>query len=419
MTIEDTLRRTYDDHLGGLDLPPGDASRARRSGIRMRRRRRLTVGAVAATVAAVALVGVVDARTGTSVQPSAPLGHWRELPTPPLSPRAEARVVWTGSEAIVLGGTTEVCPPAADCASTLGDDLRDGAAYNPTTSSWRAIPPAPVSVSGAQLVVADGVVVLEDHSVSRSRWFTYEPDHNRWSRIRQVPQGVGDGLSAIGTRVYVSRGRGVAVYDVRRFHWSLLPPDRIQPLLTAGTVTATTSGPVMTGVDSTQPNDGTEPSLVLADVWDGTTWRRLPPSDQLQGEFTWTGHRLVDPSPFTENGGEVNGWGRDIPEGGTLDPATGEWGRLPRALSGDPGGWTVSTQDDGVDDSDGGWFAVAGQVYDDDSGRVYTLDRPDGAPDFAVAGAWAGDRLLAFGGTDSAQGFSGDALSNGAWLWSP
>jgi hypothetical protein len=319
--------------------------------------------------------------------------------------------VWSGGEVIVLGGTTEVCPPAADCAS-VGPQLRDGAAYNPTTNSWRAIPPAPVSLFGAQLVVADGVVVLEDYSASRSRWFTYEPDHNRWSRIRQVPQGVGDGLSAIGTRVFVNRGRGVAVYDVRRFHWSLLPPDRIQPLLTAGTVTATSSGPVMTGVDSTQPNDGIEPSLVLADVWDGTTWRRLPPSDQLQSDFSWTGHRMVSPSPFTENGGEVNGWGRDIPEGGTLDPATGVWGRLPRALTGDPAGWSVSA--DGQ-----GWFATAGQIYDDDSGRVYTLDRPDGAPDAGVTGVWAGDRLLAFGGTDSAQGLSGDALSNRAWLWSP
>jgi hypothetical protein len=418
MTIEDTLRRTYDDHLGRLDLPPGDASGARRTGTRMRTRRRLTAGAVAATVVAVALAGVVDTRRDTSVQPSAPLGHWRELPIPPLSPRAEARVVWSGSEVIVLGGTTDVCPPGADCASS-GPQLRDGAAYNPTTNSWRAIPPAPVALGSAQMVVADGVVVLEDYSASRTRWFTYEPDHNRWFRIRQVPRGVGHGLSAVGTRVYVSRGRGVAVYDVRRFHWSLLPPDRIQPLLTTGTVTATSSGPVMTGVDTTQPNDGTEPSLLLADVWDGRAWRRLPPSDQLEGDFTWTGQRLVDPSPFTENGGEVNGWGRDVPQGGTLDPATGEWGRLPSGLTGDPEGWSVSTENDGDNDSGGGWFAVAGQVYDDSSGRVYTLDRPDGAPDVAVAGAWAGDRLLAFGGTDSTQGFSGDALTNRAWLWTP
>jgi hypothetical protein len=212
--------------------------------------------------------------------------------------------------------------------------------------------------------------------------------------------------------VYVTAGRRVAVYDVHTSQSSLLPPDRIRPALAQRSVTATSSGPVVTGYDATQPNDGVKPSLVLADVWDGQAWRRLPPSDQLQTGFSWTGHRMVNPSPFTENGGEVNGWGRDIPEGGTLDPATGTWGRLPGALTGDPDGWSVSA--DG-----GGWFATAGQIYDDDSGRVYTLDRPDGAPDYAVAATWAGDRLLAFGGTDSAQGFSGDALTNRAWLWTP
>jgi hypothetical protein len=320
--------------------------------------------------------------------------------------------VWTGGAAIVLGGVTEVCPPAADCASVPGHELRDGAAYDPRTNTWRPIPPAPVDVSSAQLVVADGVVVLEDHTVHRSRWFTYQPDHDGWERIHHVSALVSDDLSAFGPRVYVSAGRRIAVYDVTTFRWSFLPRDRIRPALAQRTVTATSSGPVVTGVDATQPNDGTEPSLVLADVWDGTSWRRLPPSDQLQGDFSWTGQRMVSPSPFTENGGEVNGWGRDIPEGGTLDPATGTWGRLPRAVTGDPDGWAVSAEGQG-------WFATAGQIYDDDSGRVYTLDRPDGAPDYAVTGVWAGDRLLAFGGTDSAQGFSGDALTNHAWLWTP
>jgi len=411
MDLEQQLRASYDERLGDLDLTAGDAAAARRTGARMRARRRMTVGGVAAAVVALALAGVVGARHESSVEPSAPLGHWREIPTPPLSPRAGARAVWTGGSAIVLGGTTEVCPPAADCGS-VGPQLRDGAAYDPRTNTWRSIPPAPVDLDNAQLVVADGVLVLVDHGGRGSRWFSYEPDHNRWSRIHHVSVDVGDDLSAVGSRVYVSAGRRVAVYDVRRFRVSLLPPDRIRPALTQRSVTATSSGPVVMGYDATQPNDGNEPSLVLADVWDGTAWHRLPPSDQLQAALSWTGHRLVNASPFTENGGEVNGWGRDIPEGGTLDPATGEWGRLPKALTGDGDGWSVSA--DG-----GGWFATAGQIYDDDSGRVYALDRPDGAPDYGVTGVWAGDRLLAFGGTDSAEGFSGDALSNHAWLWAP
>jgi hypothetical protein len=411
--LDDQLKQTFQSRLDAVAVPAGDARGARRTGARMRTRRRLTVAGVAAAVVAVALAGVVDARRQAQVGPSGQLGLWRELPTPPLSPRGEARMVWTGHEVIVLGGTTEVCPPTADCGpSPAGASPRDGAAYDPSTNTWRRIAPPPVDPTGAQLAVANGVVVLEDYSVQRSRWFTYDPDRDRWSRIGHVPPGVGDLLSAVGSRVYVDRGRGVASYDVTSSDWSLIPPDRIGPRLTTGALVATSSGPVRMGYDSTQPNDGTEPSLVLADVWDGTSWRRLPPSDQLDPPFAWTGHRLVNPSPFTENGGEVNGWGRDIPDGGTLDPATGVWGRLPAKLSGDPDGWIVEA--DG-----GGWFAVGGQAYDDDTGRVYALDRPDGAPDYAVSGAWADGRLLVFGGTDTREGFSGDALSDRAWLWTP
>jgi hypothetical protein len=411
MDLEQQLRKSYDERLGALEVTGGDVATARRTGARMRARRRVAVGAAAAAVVAVAVAGSLVGTGRVTIGPSHSAGHWRELPTPPLSPRADARAVWTGGEVIVLGGTTEVCPPNADCGS-LGPQLRDGAAYDPRTNTWHSIPPAPVDVSDSQVVVADGVVVLEHSDRVRSRWFSYEPDHDRWDRIFHFNVPVSGVLSAYGHRVYASTGRRVAVYDVRTFQSSLLPPDRIRPALTQRTVTATSSGPVVTGYDATQPNDGVEPSLVLADVWDGTSWKRLPPSDQLEGAFAWTGQRLVDPTPFTENGGEVNGWGRDIPQGGTLDPATGRWGRLPAALTGDPDGWSVSA--DG-----GGWFAVAGQIYDDDSGRVFALDRPDGAPDLGVSGAWADGRLLAFGGTDSARGYSGDALSDRAWLWSP
>ncbi len=38
---------------------------------------------------------------------------------------------------------------------------------------------------------------------------------------------------------------------------------------------------MVSGYDATQPNDGHEPSLVLADVWDGEGWTRLPATGQL------------------------------------------------------------------------------------------------------------------------------------------
>ena len=417
MSLEETLAQTFHARLDAIDVPGGDVAAARSAGRRMRVRRRVAAGVAAVAVVAAGVAGTLGPGSLRADGPSGTGGHWRELPTPPLSPRANAQSVWSGREVIVLGGETRPCPPAADCA-IVSEGLRDGAAYDPGTNSWRAIPPAPVAVGpGDRLVVADGVVVLRSARTPRSSWFTYEPEHNRWSRIDGVPRGVGDQPSAIGPRVYVPSGRRIAVYDVRTFRWSLLPRDPLRPALAERGVTATDVGPVVTGVDSTQPNDGRTPSLLLADVWDGSRWRRLPPSEQLAGnDWTWTGTRMVDPEPFSLDGGEVDGWGRSYPMGGTLDPATGEWGPLPEALvdppQGDARGWTISA-------SGGPWFAVLGQVYDDDTGRVAVLPRPHGAPDYGVSAAWAGDRLVAFGGVDSARGYSGDALSDHAWIYTP
>ena len=152
MDLEQQLRESYVERLGSLDLPGGDVAAARRTGARMRARRRLTVGAAALAVVAVALGGTLVGTGRVSVGPSHDTGHWRELPAPPLSPRANAQAVWTGHEVVVVGGETEPCPPGADCA-ILPDDLRDGAAYDPGTDRWHRIAQAPVSVGPGLIVL--------------------------------------------------------------------------------------------------------------------------------------------------------------------------------------------------------------------------------------------------------------------------
>jgi hypothetical protein len=417
MDLEQQLKETYAERLDHLDLPYGDVGAARRTGAGMRVRRRVALGAAAAAVVVVAAGGSLLGTGRMSIGPSVPGGDWRELPAAPLSPRAYAQSVWTGREVLVVGGEKNPCPPNADCA-VPDDQLRDGAAYDLRTHTWRTIQAAPVPVGpGDRLVVADGVVVLRDSQQQGSRWFSYEPDHDRWSQIDDVPPGIGDLPSALGSRVYAIAGRQVAVYDVDTLRWTMLPPDTIEPALSQRRVTATDVGPVITGEDSTQPHDGSAPSLMLADVWDGTQWRRLPPTQQLaNNEWSWTGTRMVDPEPFTLDGGEVDGWGRAYPMGGILDPATGTWAPLPDALvnppQGDNRGWGVSA-------SGGPWITELGQVYDDATGQVWQLARPDGAPDYASAATWADGRLVVFGGTDLGADGAVDGLSNRAWLWTP
>jgi hypothetical protein len=78
---------------------------------------------------------------------------------------------------------------------------------------------------------------------------------------------------------------------------------------------------------------------------------------------------------------------------------------------GDDRGWGVSA-------SGGPWFAVLGQAYDDDTGQVLPLGRPSGTPDYGMSAAWAGDRLVVFGG--ASQGLTDPVeLSGGAWMWTP
>ncbi len=167
MNLEETLAQTFDERLDAIDVPGGDVAAARSAGRRMRVRRRVAAGVAAVAVVAVGVAGTLGAGSLRADGPSGTGGHWRELPTPPLSPRANAQSVWSGREVIVLGGETRPCPPSADCA-IVSDGLRDGAAYDPGTNSWRAIPPAPVAVGpGDRLVVADGVVVLRSARTSR------------------------------------------------------------------------------------------------------------------------------------------------------------------------------------------------------------------------------------------------------------
>jgi hypothetical protein len=267
---------------------------------------------------------------------------------------------------------------------------------------------------GDQLVAADGIVVLRVGDARQGAMYLYDPATDEWNEALDHSTGA---LSAYGSTLYaLDRGR-LATYDVRRGVWDeRTPRDRIHPRLTQRQVTATPLGPVVTGVDATQPNNGTAPSLLLADVWDGTSWHRLPPSEQLGtgNSWTWTGTRMVDPDPFAMDGGEVDNWGRSYPQGGTLDPATGTWGSLPDALVNPPEGGREGW---GLSATGGSWFAVLGQAYDDATGRVYRLDRPDGAPTSGTAAAWADGRLAAFGG--ATFGAEGTRLTNHAWLWTP
>jgi len=417
MSFEERLSTSLARTLDRLEVPPGDVGAARHAGDRQRRQRNWTAGLAATAVLSVVATGVALARTGEGddgrLDP-APATSWTPLPDAPISPRTGGIAVWTGTEAIFLGGEIDnICPRTASCKEPP-TYAKDGAAYDPAAGTWRTIAPAPAPVAGynRSAVVGDNLVLVDEDG----GWHAYDASDDRWRELPAQPDGPADPglLSATDGRIYaLGRGDVVQVLDLGTEEWSALPRSPHEPRIEAHLVHATPEGIVVTGVDSTAKNDGTVPSWVFAEVYDGTSWRRLDRSDMVGGySWHWTGERLVAPDLDCVDGGEVNGYGRCVPQGGILDPGTGAWAKLPDPPEIGAGGWSLQVED-------GPLMATYGYVYNDSAGTWTKLTRPDGAPDYQVASVWADGTLIAFGGLDSEHGWDKDALSNRAWSWTP
>jgi hypothetical protein len=405
--LEQQLRSTYAERLGALDVSGGDVGVARRTGARMRTRRRLAVGAAAVAVVAVGAAGSLLGTGRVSIGPSDSRGDWRELPAAPLSPRSDALSAWTGTEVVVLGGSPDPCTPSASCESP-DRELRDGAAYDPGAKTWHPIADAPVPVGpGDRLLAAGGRLVLRHWQQHGSRLFVYDPGADEWTRIpslfADLPSAYGDDVYGFDNRP--SRKGRLVMYDAARGVWDeRIPRDPHQRLLQRR-VTATPYGPVVTGY--TFLNGVNLP--VTADLYDGTSWHRLPPTGITGNDWAWAGDRMVAFDSYEHQGIDPR---PGFTLGGTLDPSTGRSAPLPDSA--------LETPDDPWSPNAVGpspWAACWGLVYDVARGRAWRLPRPDGAPDLGVTATWADGQLLAFGGAD--YGSDGAEPSNRAWLFTP
>jgi len=323
-------------------------------------------------------------------------------------------LAWTGSEVLAVGGDTGApCPPSASC-TRAGDHARDGARLDPIARAWRRISDAPADVPAyASSVVVAGSLYVE----ARDALLAYDVARDAWSIVPTPAGFTGGQLVADGDRLVVVSGSDEQrvvpdrIYVPATGRWSTLPEDPVGPAFDRA-LTATPTGLVLTAHELVDNPGGDGPSLVVAALFDRTTgtWTRLRDSDQLGGwMWTWTGRHLVDPSLGGADGGEIGNYGRTIPFGGILDPATGTWSRLPHAPKERTGGWPVSAL--------GGRFAaVAGWTYDDETESWAEVPRPGGAPDEPGAAVWAGDRLVVIGGVHDDRGYTVAALSRRAWI---
>jgi hypothetical protein len=349
-------------------------------------------------------------------------GAWTRVPDPPLTVRDRPVAAAVGGEAVFVGGYSgPPCPPTADCVVPEHADERDGAAYDPATNTWRRIADAPravpgwspTAVVGARLYIATGQTLLVWDSIEDS-----------WQEV-PAPRDAGQSLlAADGDQLVLASGsdehcaRPDHVLDTTTGEWTTLPEDPLKPSFDR-VITSTRHGLVLTAKPIGPDGGPADPALVHAALLapGESEWRTLPASDQLGGwRWAWTGKHLVDPTLGGADGGQVNNFGRVIPFGGRLDPATGTWSRLPGAPDERTGGWPVEV-------AGGPLIAAEGWLYDDNAGSWTRLPRPADAPAEPGPGAWVGRVLVVYGGADWDRAAEPDdwtpenVWSTGSWVY--
>lgn len=379
-----------------------------------RARTAFALAAVLALASCSAQPAPVDAAPGAGA-------GWRELPGSPLSPRVMALGLWTGSEALLIGGGDEPCPPGADC---VGDPspLLAAAAVNPDTGRWRVLAEPPVALRWMQGAVAGGTAYVQGRTIGEEETLlAYDVAADRWERA-PLPGTAGLTLVGAGELLVAVRGSEEAepgpdyLYRPGDRTWTELPADP----LGAGSdrMMAWTGRELVLFDHKLVPNPGADgPSVTRAAAFDPGrgTWRRLPDSQQLgTGPWLAEGGRLIAPMLGGADGGQVGNWGRTYPYGGVLDPAAGTWSALPGAPGTAPGG------------GHGSAFGATSAVYADRPGPVLNaatgqwgaippLPQGDVTDSTVVA---AGNRMLVFGGARWPQDGKAE-LSARTWLWTP
>jgi hypothetical protein len=350
---------------------------------------------------------------------------WQRLPDPPLSPRELAVGVWTGREALIVGGSdTPPTHPSAGGEEGRRPALRDGAAFDPRTRSWRRIAAAPIAIKPISPVAAAGgsvyLAVARNPGVRHTRMdlLAYRPRRDRWDRLPSPPRrnyavaAAGDRLVAYGPlRGPVSPSVFLLGRGERR--WKELPRPPIR-----GVIAWNGRRLVLIGYDPAARNAENPPLARAATLALGeAAWRRLPDSDHvLWGHGFWVrvGTRLVSPELGT--GGERYSFGR--PYGGILDPERGVWSELPNVPEpsderGAEFGTGVLTRTRLVG---GGPTGLVLDMTSDDWIRVPRLWR-----DRATRQGWTSVNtrrgLLVFGGARWNRSHPDGELRSDAWLW--
>ena len=303
---------------------------------------------------------------GAALDPSP--GRWQMLPPSPLSAREEPAAVWAGDQMIVWGGDD-----GGDQATRR--EYVDGAAYFPTTRTWRLLPAAPLEPrsgaamfwTGSEVLVFGGLTPKRDlhQPVSATELLDgaiYDPGTRRWTSLPAYPQGaagvpVGATVAWTGDQLIVwatyevwhisgssadmTNSRVVASWTPGAAGWQRIPaPPPTEPgaLVYGAQPSWTGTRVILLGSSYCLPGEMSCPAPFPGGpsgwLYDPTTGQRTTMAPDAVaadiGPTAWTGQTLV----VINDGGTIGGPnGTTIlrpGDGAAYDPATNSWITLPR-----------------------------------------------------------------------------------------
>ena len=284
-------------------------------------------------VGAIGVDRIVDTEHDPKVQTSSDgiaAGGWERLPDGPLSGRVGATAVWNGEEVVVVGGSTYLCPPNADCGGPVDPPFSDGAAYDPSTREWRPIAPAPAAFDGeGAVVVASDVYFLVSCAIERFTaddldacpttdgdvaFTRYDADADEWTLLDPPPTGRDYGLASVGRFIVAFTGsdeRGEApdlLFDTESSTWQEIPDDPM-PAVFDRTVVSSAEGEalILVGAPTAGLADPAQDNNAVARFdLASRTWEALP-SPPGRGYRGWgVDDRVVLEPHFGGHGGSLD-----------------------------------------------------------------------------------------------------------------
>jgi hypothetical protein len=271
--FEVRLRDDLADAAHGVPLAPAIPPELSRRVAQRRVRHRtgytaLTVTAVAASAAlAVGYLGDRGRGDNTVVAgpPVASTGtpSVRPLATAPLSPRSAAAAAWTGSAFVVWGG--------AGGNQAASQTFADGASYDPTSDTWRALPPAPITGRAGAVAVWTGTEVVlwggNDDTPGPDLphdGAAFNPATRQWRPITEAPSGrafaralyVAGRVVIVGGTTPTGAPTSALVYDPAQDLWREVPAvsNVVDATATNGEVVALSLDPASNALSLTAIN---------------------------------------------------------------------------------------------------------------------------------------------------------------------